>query len=227
MDVKILLVEDDPALRETITCFLEAKSENTWAVISASDGDIGMQEILTHSYNVILLDIMLPGKDGFALCAEARKRTDAPVMFLTARAMEEDKLTGYDLGCDDYLVKPFSLAELFVRIKALLRRSEGAAESKRLCCGPVTLNKTTGQVILNGASLDLPRREYQLLQYLLEHKNALLTRDQLLDAVWGQDFEGTDRAVDNQIRKLRKDLGPAGKCIKAVIGMGYRLEEPK
>ena len=227
MDIRILLVEDDPALRETITCYLEAKSENTWAVISASDGDIGMREILTHSYDVILLDIMLPGKDGFALCAEARKRTNVPVMFLTARAMEEDKLTGYDLGCDDYLVKPFSLAELFVRIKALLRRSEGTAESKHLCCGPITLNETTGQVILNGASLDLPRREYQLLRYLLEHKNALLTRDQLLDAVWGQDFEGTDRAVDNQIRKLRKDLGPAGTCIRTVIGMGYRLEEPK
>lgn len=227
MDIRILLVEDDPALRETITYYLEAKSENTWAVISASDGDVGMQEILTHSYDVILLDIMLPGKDGFALCAEARKRTDAPVMFLTARAMEEDKLTGYDLGCDDYLVKPFSLAELFVRIKALLRRSEGAAESKHLCCGPITLNKTTGQVTVNGVSLDLPRREYQLLRYLLEHKNAQLTRDQLLDAVWGQDFEGTDRAVDNQIRKLRKDLGPAGTCIKTVIGIGYRLEEPK
>lgn len=227
MDVKILLVEDDSALRETITCYMEAKSENTWKVVSASDGDIGTQEIRTHTYDVILLDIMLPGKDGFALCAEARKRTDAPVMFLTARSMEEDKLTGYALGCDDYLVKPFSLAELFVRIKALLRRSEGAAESKRLCCGPITLNKTTGQVILSGVGLDLPRREYQLLRYLLEHKNALLTRDQLLDAVWGQDFDGTDRVVDNQIRRLRKDLGPAGKFIKTVIGMGYRLEEPK
>lgn len=227
MEVKILLVEDDPALRETITCYLEAKSENTWAVISASDGDIGMQEILTHSYDVILLDIMLPGKDGFALCAEARKRTDAPVMFLTARAMEEDKLTGYDLGCDDYLVKPFSLAELFVRIKALLRRAGASAESNDLFCGPIRWNGTTGQITVNGAGLDLPRREYQLLRYLLEHKNALLTRDRLLDAVWGQDFEGTDRAVDNQIRKLRKDLGPAGTCIRTVIGIGYRLEEPK
>jgi len=227
MEVRILLVEDDPALRETITCYLEAKSENTWAVISASDGDIGMQEILTHSYDVILLDIMLPGKDGFALCAEARKRTDAPVMFLTARAMEEDKLAGYDLGCDDYLVKPFSLAELFVRIKALLRRAGAPAESNVLSCGPIRWNETTGQITVNGAGLDLPRREYQLLRYLLEHKNALLTRDQLLDAVWGQDFEGTDRAVDNQIRKLRKDLGPAGTCIRTVIGMGYKLEEPK
>ena len=225
MDIRILLVEDDPALRETITCYLEAKSEDMWSIVCASDGNAGMQEILAGSYDVILLDIMLPGRDGFALCEEARKRTDAPVMFLTARAMEEDKLTGYELGCDDYLVKPFSLAELYVRIKALLRRSGTAKDV--LSCGPITLHTATGQIVVDGRGIDMPRREYQLLRCLLEHKNALMTREQLLDAVWGVDFDGTDRVVDNQIRRLRKDLGPAGKCIKTVIGIGYRLEEPK
>lgn len=224
MTYRILLVEDDSALREAITDYLTAKSGGEMAVISAADG-IAAEKLLSKiRFHLVLLDIMLPGIDGFALCRRLREDSNAPVMFLTARGMEEDKLHGYALGCDDYLVKPFSLAELYVRAKALLRRGGNSDEISMLTAGTLCLNPVTGQMTLGGKNLELPRREYQLLKYLLEHKNQLLSRNTLLDAVWGLDFDGSDRVVDNHIQKLRKRLGTEAGCIKTVFGMGYRME---
>ena len=224
MTYRILLAEDDEALRETITDYLTAKSGGEMAVISAGDGDAAQRLLSKIKFHLVLLDIMLPGVDGFALCEKLREKSDTPVMFLTARGLEEDKLRGYDLGCDDYLVKPFSLAELYVRAKALLRRAGNQKEIQSLTVGGICLSPITGKVTLNGENLELTRREYQLLRYLLEHKNQLVSRNTLLDEVWGFDFTGSDRVVDNHIQKLRKRLGSEAKRIKTVIGMGYRLE---
>lgn len=222
MKTKILLVEDDAGLRESISDYLEAKSGGEFQVVTAMDGGSGAGQIQKVDFGLILLDIMLPGQDGFSLCRQVREKGDTPVIFLTARAMEEDKLWGYELGCDDYLVKPFSLAELYVRIRALLRRTGAGAEELR--CGEIILHRVTGQITVEGIPLDIPRREYTLLKYLMEHQGQLLSRAVLLDRVWGMDFEGSDRVVDNHIRKLRKHLGKHAGCIKTVIGLGYRME---
>ena len=224
MTYRILLAEDDEALRETITDYLTAKSGGEMTIISAGDGAAAQKLLSKVQFHLVLLDIMLPGVDGFALCETLREKSDAPVMFLTARGLEEDKLRGYDLGCDDYLVKPFSLAELYVRAKALLRRAGNQEGIQDITAGGICLSPITGQLTVNGENLELTRREYQLLRYLLEHKNRLISRNTLLDEVWGLDFTGSDRVVDNHIQKLRKRLGPEAKRIKTVIGMGYRLE---
>lgn len=224
MAYRILLAEDDEALRETIMDYLTAKSGGEMKLISAGDGETALKLLSKIDFHLVLLDIMLPGVDGFQLCRKLREKSDAPVMFLTARGLEEDKLHGYFLGCDDYLVKPFSLAELYVRAKALLRRAGNPGTTQFLTAGNICLSPITGQVTVNGQTLALTRREYQLLRYLLEHKNQLISRNTLLDAIWGYDFAGSDRVVDNHIQKLRKALGSEAKCIKTVIGMGYRLE---
>lgn len=224
MTYRILLAEDDEALREAIMDYLTAKSGGEMQLISAGDGEAALRLISKIQFHLVLLDIMLPGMDGFSLCRQLREKTDVPVMFLTARGMEEDKLHGYDLGCDDYLVKPFSLAELYVRAKALLRRAGNQGKTKCYTAGAISLSPITGQVTLEGQPLELPRREYQLLKYLLEHKNQVISREKLLDAIWGYDFTGSDRVVDNHIQKLRKALGTEAPCIKTVIGRGYRLE---
>lgn len=224
MSCRVLLAEDDRALGETIVDYLTAKSGGEMELIWVQDGAGACSILNKLRFQLVLLDIMLPGMDGFTLCRELRKRSNAPVMFLTARGLEEDKLRGYELGCDDYLVKPFSLAELYVRARALLRRSGEGQDPPPLTAGKIQLSAQTGQVTLAGVPLELTRREFQLLRYLLEHKNQLVSRDALLDGVWGYDFTGGDRVVDNHIGKLRRLLGPEAARIKTVIGMGYRLE---
>lgn len=224
MSYRILLVEDDEALRETVTDYLTAKGQGTMEIISAKNCAEGEKWAAELKFDLALLDVMLPDGDGFSLCRVLRQEGDMPLMFLTARAMEEDKLRGFSLGCDDYLVKPFSLAELFVRVKALLRRS-GGESMEVLSAGNVELTPKLGRVTVNGENLELTRREYQVLKYLMEHKNHVVTRDALLDGVWGMDFEGNDRVVDNHIRKLRKALGKEARIIRTMIGVGYRLEE--
>lgn len=221
MAYQILLVEDDGALRETVTDYLTAKG---LVLTTARDGAQGLELAGQRLFDLILLDVMLPGADGFTLCRHIRETSDVPVMFLTARTLEEDKLRGYGLGCDDYLVKPFSLAELYVRAMALIRRSKGLVRTEVLTAGAISLNPVTGQAFLEEAPMELTRKEYLLLKYLLEHKNQVISRATLLDCVWGWDFTGSDRVVDNHIRKLRKHLGKEAGRIRTVIGMGYKLE---
>lgn len=222
MAYQILLVEDDSALREAVSDYLNAKGDLT--VTTAADGEQGLECLWQRSFDLVLLDIMLPGTDGFGLLRHIREKSDVPVMFLTARVLEEDKLLGYGLGCDDYLIKPFSLAELRARILALIRRSKGLVRSELLTAGTVELNPLTGQTTLEGVLLDLTRKEYLLLRCLLERKNQVVSREELLRQVWGGDFEGSDRVVDNHIRKLRKLLKHESGRIRTVVGLGYRLE---
>ncbi len=225
MTYHVLLVEDDRQIREVIEDYFSGKNENAFAITTAKDGDEGMERIYEQEWDLVLLDIMLPGMDGFTLCRELRKSSTAPIIFLTARGREEDILYGYDLGCDDYIVKPFSLAELYAKCSALLKRSKGMVGSNRISCGKISICPSTLSVKVDDTEVELAPKEYALLKYLIENKGRVLERETLLTRVWGYDFDGNDRVVDNHIKKLRNSLGDAGKQIKTVFGKGYRMEE--
>ena len=220
---QVLLVEDDAQIREVITEYFNGKEEIQISI--ARDGEEGLDFVYETEYDLILLDIMMPGLDGFQLCREIRKNSIVPIIFLTARGREEDVLYGYDLGCDDYIVKPFSLAELYAKVKALLNRSKGLVGTRLLQCGKICVNPATLTVTVEGNEVILPPKEYSILKYLLEHKGVLVERETLLTRIWGYDYEGNERGVDNRIKNLRKELGDAGKQIRTIITKGYRMEE--
>lgn len=229
MSYQVLLVEDDPQIREVIEDFFSGKEGNKINIVSAENGNKGLDYIYDKEYDLVLLDVMLPGVDGFELCRELRSLSNCPIIFLTARGQESDVLYGYSLGCDDYIVKPFSLNELYAKVNALLKRSKGLVGAEELNCGKIYLNPATFvvRVLENGKeqTIDLPPKEYTILKYLLEHKNQVVAREQILFRVWGYDYEGNERVVDNHVKKLRKALGIAGAQIKTVVTKGYKIVE--
>ena len=224
MKATILLAEDERDMREVLCDYFTAKSGGELTMISAPDGNTALHLIETQPFDLLLLDIMLPGTDGFALCRAAREQGDAPVLFVTAREDEQDKLHGYSLGADDYVVKPFSLAVLYAKAQALLRRSRGMTATEVLIAGELVLDPARGTVTADGQRIDLPPKEFALLRALMERKNRVLTRDELLDLAWGWDYDGTDRVIDGHIKKLRRALGKHADCIKTVVKRGYKLE---
>ena len=224
MKATILLAEDERDMREVLCDYFTAKSGGELTMISAPDGNTALHQIETQPFDLLLLDIMPPGTDGFALCRAAREQGDAPVLFVTAREDEQDKLYGYGQGADDYVVKPFSLAVLYAKAQALLRRSRGMTAAEVLRAGELELNPARGTVTADGQRIDLPPKEFALLRALMERKNRVLTRDELLDLAWGWDYDGTDRVIDGHIKKLRRALGKHADCIKTVVKRGYKLE---
>lgn len=225
MKYNILLVEDDKYIREIIEDYFTDKLEDTFIIHTAPDGNIGMEMIYEQEYDLVLLDIMLPGVDGFTICRELRKKSICPVIFLTAKGQEQDILYGYGLGCDDYIVKPFSLAELFAKVNAMIKRAKGMVGAKELVCGAISLNPVTFEVKVKEKQIELPPKEYAILKYLLENQKRVIRREVLLTTIWGYDYEGNERVVDNHVKKLRKALQDAGVQIKTVITKGYKLEE--
>lgn len=223
MKATILLAEDEQAMREVLIDYFTAKSGGDFTVVAAPDGDTALHLIETRRFD-LLLDIMLPGTDGFALCRAAREQGDVPILFVTAREDEQDKLHGYSLGADDYVVKPFSLAVLYAKAQALLRRSRGMTATEVLIAGALVLDPARGTVTADGQRIDLPPKEFALLRVLMERRNRVLTRDELLNLAWGWDFDGSDRVVDSHIKKLRRALGTHADCIKTVVKRGYKLE---
>ena len=224
MGNSILLVEDDIQIREVILDYFCKKSEGNIKIDIAKDGIEGLEKVYENEYDLILLDVMMPGLDGFSLCREIRKQSITPIVFLTAKAREEDVLRGYSIGCDDYMIKPFSLAELYAKTQALIKRAKGMVGQEEIICGFIKLNPATFCVYVDGISVELAPKEYALLKYLMENKNRVIDRETLLVKIWGYDFEGNDRVVDNHIKKIRKALGKAGKQIKTVITKGYMLQ---
>lgn len=206
MNYQILLIEDDPQICEIITDYLSTVPNPSFEVDTAVNGSLGIERIYEKRYDCILLDVMLPETDGFEVCRELRKFSDAPVIFLTARGREEDKLRGYSLGGDDYIVKLFSLPVLHAKLKALINRDKGCVREAVLKAGAITLEPDKYRVTLDGVSVELSSKEYALLKYLLEHKNKLCRREELLIQIWGYDFEGNERTVDNHVKKLRTKL---------------------
>ena len=219
----ILLVEDEPGMR-TIICDYFAAQTDAPAVVCAEDGHAALALVAAQDFDLALLDIMLPEADGFAVCRAIRRKSDMPVIFLTARRAEEDKLQGYGLGADDYMEKPFSLPVLYVKVQALLRRAKGYVCDAALHAPGVTLNLRTGLVAVDGREIDLPPKEFALLRLLMENPGGLLPRETLLTRVWGWDYDGSDRVVDNRIKNLRRALGPHAACIRTIFKTGYRWE---
>ena len=225
MKYRMLCVEDDSQIREIIEDYFTSKSDNDFEVFSAENGVAAEKMLSENEYDLILLDVMLPYLDGFSLCRMIRKKSDVPVIFLTARTLEEDVLLGFETGCDDYITKPFSLAKLYAKCIALLNRAKGTVIDETITIGDIRINPNSMEVTVGGTKVDLANKEYELLKYLADHKNWVVSRDSILNAIWGYEYEGGDRVVDNHIKKLRKSLGSAGEQIKTVISKGYKLSE--
>lgn len=222
---RFLLVEDDAELREIITDYFTAKSGGALHIDSAKTGNEGYDKCIENEYDAVLLDVMLPEVDGFTICKELRKNSDVPIIFITARTNEHDKLYGYNLGCDDYVSKPFSLAELYAKVTALIRRTKGTLRNDLMISGKIKLNPYRYTVFVDDREILLATIEFTLLKVLMENRGKIMSRDSLLIRVWGYDFEGNDRVVDNHIKKLRKSLGTASNQIKTIIKIGYKLED--
>lgn len=206
----ILLVEDEAPLRELVGDYFTAKSGGQWRLLPAADGTEGLLLARSQPVDLVILDVMLPDMDGFSLCQELRRQGDVPILFLSARTAEEDRLRGYGLGADDYMTKPFSQAELFAKAGALLRRSKGEAGRQVLSSGGVELDILAHTLSVDGERVDAAPKELAILRLLLR--------------LWGWDFEGSDRVVDSHIRRLRKLLGPWSGCIRTVFKTGYKWE---
>ncbi|MBQ4105827.1 MAG: response regulator transcription factor [Clostridia bacterium] len=224
---KILLVEDDPDIRELICDYFHAKSNNTICIETATDGQTGVEKAYENAYDVLLLDVMLPELSGFEICKEVRRDSDVPILFITARAAQEDMLHGYALGCDDYVVKPFPLAVLYEKVNALIKRSKGLVRQSVFTSGGLTLNPNNGKVLSESVEVTLTAKEYSILRILFENKGAVVSRDTLIRHLWGYDSDIDERIVDSHIKNLRKALGTNSKLIRTVRSRGYVLEESK
>ena len=224
MQYKILIVEDEPLLRKVLQDYFISKGD---LPAVAPDGVAALQIAEKECFDGVLLDIMMPGLDGYAVCRALRKTSDVPIIFLTALSDEEDKLEGYRLGGDDYVTKPFSMAVLYAKLTALIQRSRGSMrQADTLVTGPIRLVLSARKVFVDESEVLLTPKEYRLLEQLMQNRNTVLTRHQLLERCWGYDYEGDDRAVDTHIRRLREKLGAAAGLIRTVIKTGYCLEVP-
>ncbi len=222
---RVLIVEDSTQIRELVARYFERTG--AFEVDAAKDGIEGLKYVGTTEYDLAILDIMMPGASGFDLCKILRRKSNCPIIFLTALGNEDNILKGYALGADEYMVKPFSLKVLYAKSLALLSRTMQKDAMKNqvkiLRCGSVSLDPLRMEVKTSGEEIQLAPKEYLLFKVLLENQGQVLGRDRLLDLVWGTDFEGSDRVVDSHIKKLRKKLGDSGTCIKTVIGGGYKI----
>ena len=218
----ILIVEDNEELRNLVADFF--RSKGSFDVATASDGDSALSLISGKEYDIAILDIMLPGANGFEVCKALRSKSECPIVFLTALANEDNILRGYEIGADEYMVKPFSLKVLYAKCLALLNRTEADLHKELVLeCGDIKLYPLRMEVEASGRKVNLAPKEYFLLKVLMENKGIVLGRDRLLDLVWGLGFDGSDRVVDNHIKKLRKSLGSSGNVIRTVIGGGYKI----
>lgn len=219
----ILIADDEQNIREVIREYAEFEGHT---VSEAADGMQAVEMAREQDFDIIILDIMMPRLDGFSACKEIRKFKDTPVMMLSARSEEYDKLFGFELGVDDYVVKPFSPKEVMARINAIIKRHRSGGEQvgETVKFEGLEINFTARDVIIDGEKANLTPKEYDLLFYLVKNKNIALTRNKLLEEVWGYDFFGDDRTIDTHIKMLRNNLGPYRKFIVTLRGMGYKFE---
>ncbi|MCS6840520.1 MAG: response regulator transcription factor [Roseiflexus sp.] len=224
----ILLVEDDPILSETLRYNLEREG---YAVINAADGVAGLERARRDQPDMVILDVMLPRLDGFSVCRILRQESEVPILILTARQDEIDRIAGLELGADDYVAKPFSLGELLARVRAIMRRSERRINVTRevLDAGPLRVDTGSRRAWRGDVELNLSQKEFDLLACLMRNRGMALSRDMLLERVWGYDFLGDSRTVDVHIRWLREKVEPDPSkpiYIHTVRGIGYRFEAP-
>ncbi|OLV17283.1 response regulator transcription factor [Deinococcus marmoris] len=219
----ILVVDDEPSVRKVAAAYLEREG---FQVLTASDGLDGLQAAQAPGLALVVLDVMLPRLDGLEICKRLRAVSDVPIILLTARGEELDRVLGLELGADDYMVKPFSPRELVARVKAVLRRVSGEAAPAAVVYGNMRIDPVTRTARLAGQRLDLSALEFDLLYVLVKTPGRVFTRTELIERVWGEDFPGIDRVVDVHMVSLRKQLGESGqspRLIHAVRGVGYRF----
>lgn len=222
MNSKILIVEDEAKLREVLCDYFSSKGE---LPVEASNGMIALELIYENEFDAVLLDIMMPELDGLSVCRAVRRTNDVPIIFLTALSDEEDKLLGYELGADDYVTKPFTMSVLYAKTMALIKRNQrNVLAGDRMEVRGITLEISTRKVFAGRKEIVLTPKEYALLRCLMQNKNMVMSREQLLVKCWGYDYDGEARAVDTHIKRLREKLGEHSDCIKTVIKAGYRLE---
>ncbi len=222
---KILIADDEAKIREVIREYAEF---NHHQVREAADGMEAVSMALGEDFDLVILDIMMPRLDGFMACKEIRREKDVPVIMLSARGEEYDKLFGFELGIDDYVVKPFSPKELMARVAAVLARRKRAAENTgtfEFRSGGLVVNTAARTVTLDDARVDLTLKEYELLSYLIRNRNIAMSRDKLLQDIWGYDYFGDDRTIDTHVKNLRGRLGPYRDKIMTVRGIGYKFED--
>ena len=222
--LKILIVEDDDTVRETLALNLRAEG---YQVQEASEGERGLSMAREWAPNLVVLDVMLPNIDGLTVCRILRRESSVPIILLTARSTETDKIIGLESGADDYIVKPFSLGEFLARVRAALRRGKTSSPSTELAAADLRLDPITRRAFKGDQELQLAPREFELLATLMRNQGAVLTRDLLLTSVWGEDYIGDTRTVDVHIRWLRQKIeaDPSNPDhIQTVRGMGYRFE---
>lgn len=219
--INLLLVEDEEKLRKLVKTYLVKEKVN---VIEAADGLEAIEIWEENKIDFVILDIMLPKYDGWALCKKIREVSDVPIIMLTARSEETDKLLGFELGADDYMTKPFSVKELVARVKALLKRSNQAITQDIIEIDDLRIDKSYHQAMLRERILELSPKEYDLLLYFIHNKNQALTREMILNGVWGYDYFGGLRTVDTHVKRLRQKLDDYGDMITTIRGTGYRFE---
>ena len=221
--MKLLIVDDEKRIRALIAKYASFEGYET---DEAEDGMQAVAMCREYRYDLIIMDVMMPELDGFSAVREIRKSSDTPVIMLSARGEEYDRIHGFELGIDDYVVKPFSPKELMMRVGAVLKRSRSEkAPEETVAIDGLTVNFTARRVTVDGQELDLSPKEYDLLFYMIRNRGIALTREALISDVWGYDFFGDDRTLDTHIKLLRKQLGPYANKITTLRGVGYRFEK--
>ena len=226
MAVSVLVVEDDRNIAELLQMYLEKEG---YAVTVAADGGQGLSAVRASKPDLVLLDVMMPVMDGWAVCRAIRSESATPVIMLTAKGETDDKVAGLKQGADDYITKPFEMKEVLARIEAVLRRTSGVTaekKSRRLTFDKLVIDMDSFELIVDGKKVDMPPKEMELLFYLASSPNRVYTRNQLLDEVWGFDYFGDSRTVDVHVKRLREKLEgiEAGWSLKTVWGVGYKFE---
>lgn len=221
--LKILVVDDEIRMRKLIKDFL---MKSGYEVLEAENGEAAMDLFLrTKDLALIILDIMMPKMDGWEACRQIRKNSKVPIIMLTAKASEADELKGFELGVDEYISKPFSPKILVARVEAVLRRTNAAAADEIIRAGCIEIDKAAHLVTIDGATIDLSYKEFELLTYFVENRGIALSREKILNNVWNYDYFGDARTIDTHVKKLRSKLGEKGsEYIKTIWGMGYKFE---
>ena len=218
---KILFADDEVKIRQTVRDYMTAKG---LSVSIAENGLDAVEQAEDTEFDLIILDVMMPVKNGIDACNEIRKNSNVPILFLSALGEEHDLLRGYGSGADDYIVKPFPLAVLYEKCLTMIKRYRGVDKENRITLSGITLDKNTVKVYAEGREITLSNKDFQLLEYLMSNKNIVLNRSIILSRVWGYEFDGDDRVVDTHIKIIRKALGKSADCIKTVINVGYCFE---
>ena len=219
---RILIIEDETSIADLERDYLELSG---FEVEIENDGEEGLKRALGEDFNLLILDLMLPGVSGFDICRQVREEKNVPIIMVSAKKDDIDKIRGLGLGADDYMTKPFSQAELFAKAAALLRRSKGEMGRDLLVSGGVAVDIPAHAALVDGKRVDLPPKELAILRLLLEERGRVLRREDLLLRLWGWDYEGSDRVVDTHVKNLRRALGPWARCLKTVFKTGYKWEE--